>query len=270
MLPKERICVSNIAWPKSDHLEGLRLLSELDVGSVEIAPGQVFSGWDDLAGPAKQLRRDAESMGLSIPAMQGWLFGVEGASLFESAGSRDALATHMTKVAKLAGLLGAGACVYGAPRTRDPGDLPAAAARDIAIEFFRKIGPVFAAENSAIMFEANAARYGCKFITTTAEAIEFVDAVNSPGVKLQIDLGTIVLGNEPTTVFRPAVPRAGHVHISEMDLAPIGTTGLDHPAFGRALKEAGWRGIISIEMRAVTDWRERVAAAVSLVKSSYG
>ena len=112
----------------------------------EVAPARVFSGWGPgLAEEAKRFRGEVEAAGLSIVALQGWLFGVDGVALFGPAEARDRLAVQMRKVAALAGQLGAGACVYGAPKTRDPGPLTPDAAFASAAEFLRGIADDFAA-----------------------------------------------------------------------------------------------------------------------------
>ncbi len=102
----------------------------------------------------------------------------------------------LRKVAGLAETLGAHACVFGAPRSRDPGLLSFEAARDMAVDFFSSVAPIFEFEGTCLTFEANDGSYGCRFITRTFEAIDLVRRVDRPGIRLQIDTGTIFLGQE--------------------------------------------------------------------------
>jgi len=260
--------VTNLAWPATELDDALDLLRDLGCDAVEIAPFAVFQRWTDLADDARRLRTRIERRGLICSALQGILFNVPDASLFSSTQSRARLADHLTGVAELAGILGARACVLGAPRQRDPGDLPADEAWDIAIETLRRVGPAYAANGTALAFEANARRYACRFITTTREAIRLVAQVNAPGIGLQIDTGTVFLEHEHPSVLLDAIPLASHAHVSEEDLRPTG--GSDHAPIALALREGGYRGSLSVEMKAESDWRAAIRKAVAVTRAVYG
>ncbi len=263
------LAVSNIAWQHRDFPRAIRLAAELGLQGIEIAPYNVFGGWDFADEDVLALRSEIEGAGLVCPALQGILFNVPGALLFESEESRRALAAHLRKVARLARLLGARASVFGAPKQRDPGALTADAAWEIAVEFLRSVGPVFADEGTALAFEANAAVYGCRFITTTAEAIDLVRAVDTPGIALQIDMGTIFLESEVPSVLLRGAPVAAHAHVSEPGLRPVGSEGLDHRPTAAALQESGYSGFLSIEMRTVEDWEGALRRAADLLRKEY-
>ena len=147
-------------------------------------------------------------------ALQGILFGAEDVSLFGTR-ERGRLEAHLDHVAALAGLLGARACVFGAPKQRDPEGLGAGEAWEMALGGLRRIGPAFDAVGSALAFEANSSRYGCRFVTTTVEAIRLVQEASCPGVGLQIDTGTIFLEHEDPAVLLEAASLAVHAHVSE-------------------------------------------------------
>lgn len=267
--PATKLGVSNIAWPAAALGEALGLLQDLGLSAIEIAPFNVFGRWDRVLDDARRLRELIAAHGMVCTALQGILYGVPDVELFASETSRGRLARHLESVAGLAGVLGATACVFGAPRQRDPGDLSEADARRIAADFFRTIGPVFAEQGSAIGFEANATRYACRFITTTRAAIDFVAEVAAPGFGLQIDTGTIFLEHEPSEVLTDAIPFAVHAHVSEPDLQPIGVNGLKHAPLAAALMDGGYGGSLSIEMRAEPDWRTAVSQAVAFVRATY-
>lgn len=249
--------------------EALPLLPALGFAAIEIAPFNVFGRWDDVLEDARRLRDAIAGHGLLCTALQGIIYNVADVELFASAATRGRLARHLEGVAALAGILGARACVFGAPRQRDPGELSPAQAWDIAVRFFRTIGPAFAAQQSALAFEANATRYACRFVTTTDEAAALVVEVATPGFGLQIDTGTIFLEHEAPEVLRLAAPLAVHAHVSEPDLQVVGVSGLDHASIATALHTAGYAGSLSIEMRADADWRGAVARAAAFVQATY-
>jgi sugar phosphate isomerase/epimerase len=265
----DKVAVSNIAWPPAAEREALALAASLGFTGVEIAPGKTFDGWprQDADVPALQAMLAGE--GLKVVALQAILFGAQGVELFVSAQTRARLATHLKMVARLAGRLGARACVFGAPRQRDPGDLSSTDALAIAIEFFASISPVFESEGTCLAFEANDESYGCHFITRTAQAAALVRQIDRPGIRVQIDGGTVFLGNEPAIDVIDAARVAVHAHASEPELKPLGSTGADHSRIASALAEAGYDGWISVEMRATDAWQANLENAARLMSRVY-
>ena len=261
--------VSNLSWPPEATDEALALLTRLGCGAVEIAPWAVFGRWDGIHEEARRLRDRIEAHGLVCSALQGIVFGAGDVSLFGAPDARDRLERHLADVAMLAGILGARACVFGAPKQRDPGVFDADTAWEIALRALRRIGPAFDAAGSVLAFEANARRYGCRFVTTTAEAIRLVEAAATPGVGLQIDTGTVFLEEESPDVLLRAAPMAVHAHVSEPDLQPVGGGAVDHAPLAVALKASGYAGSLSVEMRQAEDWVAAVTHAVTFVKTEY-
>lgn len=271
MTSKSRpISISNIAWPAEDDDEALALAARLGFDGIEVAPIKLFGA---LAMAPEANMRDYRArladLGFAIPAMQGLLFGVDGATLFGPPDEEAALATALERVARVAGILGAGACVFGAPRLRDPGTLSPDAAFERAAGFFRRLAPIFAKNDSIICFEANAPGYGCRFVTRTSEAIALAEAVATPGFALQIDTGTVFAMDEPLDVVARAVPHAGHFHASEPELAPVGSRGSDHQGVADRLEQAGYARWRSVEMRVADDWRSAMRSAADLMHDVY-
>ena len=263
------LAASNIAWPHSSFAEALALLRKLGLSGVEIAPYNVFGTWDVSDDEVRSLGAQIRDAGLVCPSLQGILFNAPGAALFESEASRAILARHLERIAHMAGLLGATACVFGAPRQRDVGDLDRSTADQIAIEFLREIASAFADRGTALAFEANSRLYGCNFVTTTREAIDLVAAVDRPGIALQIDTGTIFLEGEDPLVLHDAAPLAAHAHVSEPNLQPLGSGELDHRPLASALRASGYSSFLSIEMRAVEQWEAALASAARLLQREY-
>lgn len=262
------LAVSNLAWPAAALDEALGLLARLGCGAVEIAPFAVFGRWEGIADEARRVRERIEGHGLECVALQGILFGAEDVSLFGTGEQRGRLEAHLDHVAALAGLLGARACVFGAPKQRDPGGLSAEEAWEMALGGLRRIGPAFDAVGSALAFEANSSRYGCRFVTTTAEAIRLVQEASCPGVGLQIDTGTIFLEHEDPAVLLDAASLAVHAHVSEPGLQALG--GVSHAAMATALRESQYGGVVSIEMKDEGgDWAGAVERAVGFVREVY-
>jgi sugar phosphate isomerase/epimerase len=263
------LSVSNIAFPADQFDTATVLLRRLGIDAVEIAPYNVFGRWDVSAADIAAFHQNLVERGMHCPALQGIVYNAGAAHLFSSAEAREALYLHLVGVARMAGLLGAKACVFGAPKLRDPGTLPEADARAIAVDFFRRIGPVFASEGATLAFEPNARHYACRFIVTTEDAMNFLDDIDSSGIGLQIDTGTVFLERENPEVLVRAARYAAHAHVSEPDLAPLGTAGVDHRPVADAFRRSGYGGSLSIEMRTVSDWQGAIEKAVSLTRETY-
>lgn len=265
------LAISNLAWPAQEDDAALTLAAELGFDGIELAPAKVFGDLGTV-GPDRiaTYRRRLAGMGLAVPALQGLLFGVSGVHLFADVESRARMAAHLRRVAAIAGDLGAGACVFGAPALRDPGTLPPADAHAIAVDFLRGLAPHFAAAGSRLCFEASPARYGCRFVTSTQQAFVLVDAVDAAGIALQFDTGTVFINGEDTAITARVAHRIGHLHVSEPDLAPVGTGNIDHAPLAAALGATGYRGFVSIEMKAAPDWRAAVRQAYNFVENVYG
>jgi sugar phosphate isomerase/epimerase len=266
---KLELSVSNIAFPAGKLEEALALLSQLDIDTLEVAPHNVFGRWDVSGAEIDAFRKRLADAGMRCIALQGITFGAGAAHLFASADRREALYRHLVLIAKMAGRLGAGASVFGAPRLRDPGDLEPEQARAIAVDFLRRIGRIFASEGTTLSFEPNSRHYACRFVTTTTEAIDLMKEVDVPGTGLQIDTGTVFLENEEPDVLIQAAPYAAHAHVSEPDLAPVGSADVDHHSVSEALRKSGYAGSLSIEMKETSDWPSALRRAVSFTRETY-
>jgi sugar phosphate isomerase/epimerase len=179
------------------------------------------------------------------------------------------MALHLARVAEIASELRASACVFGAPTLRDPGELQPATAQRIAVDFFGKLAEVFASRGLVLCFEANPSLYNCRFITGTPEALGLVETIDHPGLALQLDTGTIFANGEDAEIITKGAERIGHCHVSEPSLVPIGTSGLDHTPVAAALRASKYRGWISIEMKAGSNWKTALVQAHKFVVRSY-
>lgn len=265
-----RPAISAIAWPQERDGEMLSLARRLGFEGLEIAPVRLFGPLAEVsADRLGDWRRRMEDEGLTVAAMQGVLFGVQGVHLFRSPEERAGLAAALREVARVAGALGIGAAVFGAPGLRDPGELEPDAAREQAVEFLRAVAPAFEAAGTALCFEPVAPALGGRFVTTTAEAIALVREVARPGIRLQIDTGNLLAHGDGGASLAEAVLLAAHFHVSEPGLVPVGSAGSDHAGLGEAARSADWRGWVSVEMLPSPDVAAAVTGAWDVVRAHY-
>ncbi len=268
--PQLKLAISNLAWPAELDAEAVTLVARIGFAGIELAPSQVFGPIESIELPVvADYGKRLAGLGLTVPSLQGILFGVPRVHLFRSESERSRLALMLRRVAEIAGTLGARACVFGAPALRDPGEMPYETAREEAVHFFRDIGPVFQDAGTALCFEANPALYHCKFITSTSEAFEFVRDIDQAGIRLQLDTGTMFINNEPADIIDRVASKIGHVHASEPNLVPTGTSGLDHAPIAAALRRVGYRGFVSVEIRKTSEPLPAIEEAWRVVSAAY-
>ncbi len=264
MTDAPRLAVSNIAWNVRDDEAVAALLRGLSVSGIEIAPTKWHPD-PTATSPAERAayRRSWEDRGLPIVAMQALLFGQPQLELFGDADSRRALADYLRRIIELGASLSATALVFGSPKNRLRHGLAMPSAMAIAADFFAALGDDAHEQGTTLCVEANPSAYGGDFIMTTAESVELCQRVNSPGLRVNVDLGGIAMsGDDPAVAIGEAASWIGHVHASEPQLAALGAaddtpsaddsvTRADHVRAGAALRSMHYAGWVSVEMRAV-------------------
>jgi D-psicose/D-tagatose/L-ribulose 3-epimerase len=266
-----RLAVSNIAWDEAENEAILGILPGLGVTGLEIAPTKLWPDWSGATPEhAAAVRRSMEGRGLPIPALQSVLFGRPDLQLFGNDENRLALVDHLSRVAALAGALGAGAIVFGSPRNRDRGELTHEQAMQRSVPVLRDIGDAYAKAGSCFCLEPNPEKYNCNFLTRWQQVAELVDRVDHPGVGIHLDTACIHLaGDDPVEAVAACGASMRHFHISEPELGGFAHPAIDHARIGAALRACPYRGYLSIEMRRQPDPAASVREAVAHATAHY-
>lgn len=267
-----RLAVSNIAWPASLDEEAFSLLRGLGISAVEIAPTRIWPDWNDATlDNAGELRDRLSRRGFTIPSMQAILFGKPDCKLFGTSSEREALKEHLDRCAALAVALGATSLVFGAPKNRDRGSLTPDQAFDSAAAFFRGASPSFAERGVYLCLEANPPQYACNFASDSHVAASLVRAVDSPGFRLHLDTACMTLAGEDLTASITAhADLLQHFHASEPDLGSFERPTIDHLGVNGHLRNIGYRGWVSLEMRPAAEPLEGLRTGVMALQSNYG
>lgn len=267
-----KLAVSNIAWPIDQDAAVADALLALGVEGVEIAPTKVWPApLEATDGEVHAYRSFWESRGVSVVAAQALLFGRPDLTLFESAEVRSRTLEYLSGIVRLCARAGARALVFGSPKNRRIGGRERATVRGEAVDFFGGLGDAAAKEGVVVVLEANPKEYGADFVTTAAEAVELVRAVNHPGFQLHLDSACMeMVGDEPGVVIPTAGTLLKHFHASEPNLTPLGQGSVDHSRFAVALSRSQYQGWISIEMRQAEPFDiTQIEKAVARVQTSY-
>lgn len=87
------------------------------------------------------------------------------------------------------------------------------------------------------------------FNNTVAEVLSLIAAIGSPAVRPMVD--TIHLNIEERSLIQPILDcgtALRHVHLCESNGGAFGTGHIDFPAVGRALKQIGYGGFVSVKV----------------------
>lgn len=246
-----QIAFSNIAWPTERDDAVAAALKSAGVTAVEIAPTKLHSDPTTLtADECRAIGRQWEDRGLPIVAAQSLLFGRPELTLFDSAEARSATLDYLKRIATVCATLGAERLVFGSPKNRRRGSMPIEQANEIAVEFFRELAIAAADAGTCIVLEANPPEYGADFVVRAVEALGMVRAVAHPGFQLHLDTACMTLAGDDLNLIAQAQPWLRHFHVSDPNLAPIGSSGrVDLPTFAAALARIGYEHYVSIEMR---------------------
>jgi sugar phosphate isomerase/epimerase len=267
-----KLAVSNIAWDSSADDAAAAVLVREGVPGVELAPTKwrpapYDASEKDVAG----LRKSWEDRGLAIVSLQSLLFGRPELQLLAGESERRAMMDHLRRVADFAAAVGARSLVFGSPKNRVRGERSVEDAMRVAADFFRALAPHARDRGVVFCIEANPPVYGCDFITHTSEAVELCRLVDDPSIRVNADLGGMILAREdPADAIAQAAQLVSHVHASEPHLGSLSTEWA-HDRAASALARAEYSRWISIEMRAPApnDQMGALERAIRFAKRTY-
>ena len=244
-----KLSISNIAWTSEHDQEVLDYISSRGFSGLEIAPTRLFSEspYEHIKEAKEFSRWIEEKVGLRIPSMQSIWYGIT-ESIFGSALDRDRLIDYTKKAIDFANAIGCSNLVFGCPKNRNvPEDIVASEYLPIAYEFFDTVGSYAYNSNTYFAIEANPPIYGTNYINSTSDAFEICKQMKNPGIRVNLDVGTMIQNNEPVDIIVDDFEWINHIHISEPYLKPIQKRELHQELFDR-LRELRYDKYISIEM----------------------
>ena len=242
-----KLSISNIAWSAEYDEEIYSFLQKNGYQGLEIAPTRIFpnSPYDHIQEASEWANELKEKYQLAISSMQSIWYG-HSEKMFRSNEERKTLVDYTKKAILFAEAIGCKNLVFGNPRNRDTEnvqvDLP------IAINFFKEIGDYAYEHNTVLALEPNPIIYNTNFMNFTQQATEIAYKVNSEGIKVNVDLGTIIYNNEDLDYLKQITEFINHIHISEPGLKLIKQRKNMHFQLLNFAKEYVCDAFVSIEM----------------------
>jgi sugar phosphate isomerase/epimerase len=244
------ISISNIAWQDEYDTAMYYFLQNQGFTGLEIAPTRLFPD-----SPYKRLTEAScfadtlrDNYGLGISSIQSIWFG-RTENIFGSTGERERLIEYTKQAIAFAEVMHCSNLVFGCPRNRNiPTKLTHIEAMRQAEDFFAELAFLASRYGTVIALEPNPPIYNTNFINTTEAALELCKKINTHGLGVNIDIGTVLYNNENLINIKDAIHLVHHIHISEPELAVIEKRPIHHE-LQALLNETNYQGYVSIEMK---------------------
>ncbi len=229
---------------------------------LEVAPFTLAASITDVTpGRRAELRRQAADAGIEILGLHWLLAKTEGFHLTSpDPVVRQRTGAYLVALAEACRDLGGSLMVFGSPAQRSR--LPGVSADDAfrwATDTFRQAMPAVAACGVTICMEPLTPAE-TNFITTCADGIALIEAVDHPRFVLHLDVKAMSSEATPVTeLIRRYAGRAGHVHANDTNLRGPGDGDTDFLPIFQALQESGYDRWVSVEVFDFTPNPETIA-----------
>jgi len=227
------------------------LAFRLGYQGLELAPFTLAADIRDLpAAEVRGLRRAVEGTGLEVVGFHWLLASPAGLHIAHL----DRVVAERTRLFFLALIdtcaeLGGRLCVLGSPKQRsiEPG-WDVGAARERAADFLRSVLP-HAADRGVTLCLEPLSPDETNFLTTHAEALEFIREVGHPNCRLILDVKAMASEETPSAdIIRSSAPLLAHVHANDANRRGPGFGETDFVPILKALAEVGYQGYLSVEV----------------------
>lgn len=246
-----RFAICNELFAGWDHRRVVDFVAETGYDGLELAP---FTFGDDVAqvSPAqrREIRTIAGDRGLAITGLHWLLVKPEGLHLLHPEERvRRRTIDHLRNLIDFCADVGGAVMVLGSPnqRTIAP-EIDPVEAREWARESFLACGAAAAGRGVTLCLEALPADL-TNFLTTNAEVIQMVRAVDHPNVRMMVDVKSMCAESIgiPENI-RACVGWFRHVHANDANLQGPGFGSVDFRPILRTLREVGYQGFVSVEV----------------------
>ncbi len=130
-------------------------------------------------------------------------------------------------------------------------------------EALEELGPRAHARGTFLLYEF-LNRYETNLCVNVAEAVELVDSLRMPGVRLLCDLFHMNIEEaDLAAAIRVAGPRIGHVHLADSNRRAAGFGHTDFAPVVAALRDVGYTGYLSAEVLALPDPRRAAEQTIA-------
>lgn len=267
------ISISNIAWETEQDDEIKNILADQDIHYIDVAHSKYFNSPSDLKkSDIEHIKKKWNLCDISIYGMQSLMYGTQDLNMFGSKSCQNKMLLHLKDVCYIAENLGARKLVFGSPRNRDRSTVPTSQVEEIAVNFFNQLGDIAKFHQVTICLEPNPTCYNSNFMTNSYETHHIVEKTNHPNIKMQLDIGAMMLNSEPIfQTIEKIKNQIHHIHISEPKLAPLNINNSFHISAAQAISKLIPELPLTIEMltSSKNSAPKEIIDAITVIKSIY-
>lgn len=265
------LSISNIAWNQIDDKKELEKIWGHGFSAIEITPSRIWENFQDIdsVGRYKYLKH-VQSFGLTICSMHSLFWMAKDMALFGTKREQKNLSEHFTALIHLAQDLQIPRMIFGSPSVRKKGLLSNSDAYERASEILFPVSELAYQCGTKILIEP-LSPLETDFISNHREGIELVKTVASKGFGLHLDAKAICSENGPPDIaIDDSKNMMEHFHVNEGGLGSFRNAKLPHAVLAKKLKDIGYDGFISIEMKQLENSESEIEYALNFVKRVYG
>jgi hypothetical protein len=172
-----KLIISHLSWIISDELM-MEQLSVFGIRQYEIAINKYFNM------PINEIDISSVNNNKNIYSIQSILYPLT-ENIFN-----DTYKNYLYKTIDVCSSLGAKIIVFGSPKNRNINT-------DVDyINYFKDIGDYAIRKNIYFCIEPNSSKYICTFVINSEEGNTLIERVNSPGFRLHLDIGNMIMEEE--------------------------------------------------------------------------
>ena len=241
---------------------------------VEIAPFKLADSVTDISATQRASIRDAAvRSGVEIVGLHWLLVSPKGLYITHpDSAIRERTRDYFIDLVHCAADLGGDRMILGSPKQRDVMEkVTYDDAWGYARDLLRGVAPAVEERGVTLCFEP-LAPVETNFINTAAEAIQLVDEVDSPAVKIILDVKAMSSEAIPVPdVIRQSGDWVAHVHANDANLRGPGFGDVDFRPIAEALQDIGYDGWVSVEVFDFSiDPTETATKSMAYLRESFG
>ena len=189
-----KLGISNIAWNKDIDQNVYKMLYELGIKHLEIAPSRMNSEFNFYKPYSYENEiSNINNFNLICESSQAILFGKDELSIFNQ-DCWDDFFLHLNSVMEFANKFGINKIVFGSPKSRIYNSKISIPENILLAQFFfSKLSKLAHLFNIDILLEPNPKEYKCDFLNTHKEVLDFIRILNLSNIKAHFDTGAAIL-----------------------------------------------------------------------------
>ena len=252
----------------------MRFARQAGYDVLEIAPFTIANHVTDISSTVRQqIRDEAAHVGIGISGIHWVLAETEGMYLnHPDPAVRGQTAKYFVNLVDFCADLGGRIIVLGSPKQRN---VMAGASLSQAWEWARttlRDAVQHAGERDVTICLEPLAPNDTNFINTAADAIRFAQQMESPNMKIILDVKAMCTESTPIPqIIRESWPHFAYFHANDRNLKGPGFGDVDFKPIAAALREVGYDGVVSVEVFKFDEGAEAIATrSIRYLKQVFG